>query len=258
MPVVWERQNDIAGSHQSIPMIKSDSRKNFQPPATIESDFRRLLKHDVSNVNYTYEQVHNWYDLDKDDYEPVYIRGQCTPIDWKSKVGNSDMSYNFKTTHDVKINKGDLAIREDGVIFYFSWNIQNHPNNQATQATECNTWFEITRHLDEQVDEDGKLVREAKTEIIVPKIPGIHIEYAGRPDYAPSQGSPGINPDHLITCSLQWNDHTKNVKINDEFVIGNYTYRVINVSMVEVQIDGKYGTLVMNARRIAGGDLSEQ
>lgn len=104
------------------------------------------------------------------------------------------------------------------------------------------------------MDEDGKLVREAKTEIIVPKMPGIHIEYAGRPDYASSQGSPGINPDHLITCSLQWNDRTQNVRINDEFVIGSYTYRVINVSMVEVQMDGKHGTLVMNARRIAGGD----
>lgn len=255
MPVVWERLNDIASSHETIPMMKKSSRKDFRPPVTIESDFKRYLEHDVENVNYTFEQLRDWFAVEEEDYEPVYLRAQYTPIDWKSKVGNSDMNYNFKTSHDILIQKGDLAIREDGVILFFSWNIQNHPNNQATQATECNTWFEIVRHKPEVTDDNGMLVQPASKEIIVPKMPGIHIEYAGRPDYAAAQGQPGINPDHLITCSLQWNDKTSKVRVNDEFVIGNFTYRVVNVSMVEVQIDGKHGTLVQNARRVAGGEI---
>lgn len=152
------------------------------------------------------------------------------------------MNYNFKTTHDEEIHKGDIAIREDGQILFFSWSIQVHPNNQATQATECNTWFEFVREMGEVVDENGFVLQEGRREVIAPRIPGIHVEYAGRPDYAASQGQPGINADHLITCSIQWNEYTQNIRVNDEFVIGNYTYRVINISMAEVQIDGKYGT----------------
>lgn len=258
MPVVWERLSDIADSFEKIPAISTGSRKNFRPPETIKSDFERYLNHDVPHVNYSFEVIHDWYVIDKDSYEPVYVRAQYTPIDWKSKVGNSDMNYNFKTTHDVEIHKGDIAIREDGLVLYFSWNIQDHPNNQATQATECNTWFEFYRNVDDKVDTDGILVEEAHQEIIAHKIPGIHVEYAGRPDYAAAQGQPGINADHLITCSVQWNAETRNIRVNDEFVIGDYTYRVINVSLVEIQIDEKYGTLVLNARRVAGGGIVEQ
>ena len=152
------------------------------------------------------------------------------------------MSYNFKTDHDVTIHKGDIALREDGVILFFSWNIQDHPNNQATQATECNTWFKIYRRMDEIVDENGFVLQPAYRDVIVPKMPGVHIEYAGRPDYAAAQGQPGINPDHLITCSLQWNEKTANIEVNDEFMIGDFTYRVVNISMAEVQIDREYGT----------------
>lgn len=258
MPVVWERLNKVVESFDKIPAREQSSRKDFRPPETIDSDFRRQLMHDIPNVNYTFEQVRDWFAIEAEDYKPIYLRAQYTPIDWKSKVGNSDMNYNFKTAHDTKIRKGDIAIREDGVILFFSWNIQNHPNNQATQATECNTWFEIYRNVDEEVDDKtGILIKEAYKKIIVEKMPGIHVEYAGRPDYAAAQGQPGINPDHLITCSLQWNEQTKNILVNDEFVIGEYTYRVVNVSMVEIQIDQKHGTLVLNARRVAGGGLSD-
>ncbi|MBQ6949091.1 MAG: transporter substrate-binding domain-containing protein, partial [Firmicutes bacterium] len=34
------------------------------------------------------------------------------PIDWKSKIGNSDMSTNFKTSYETLIQKGDYVIRE--------------------------------------------------------------------------------------------------------------------------------------------------
>ena len=98
----------------------------------------------------------------------------------------------------------------------------------------------------------------AHTEIIAPMIPCIHSEYAGRPDYAAAQGTPGINADHLITVYLQWNNKTKEIRVNDEFVLGAYTYRVINVSIAEVQIDREYGILTLNAKRIAGGGVTDE
>lgn len=175
------------------------------------------------------------------------------PIDWKSKIGNSDMSTNFKVSKRTHIRKGDMVIRQDGTIYLLNWNIQDHPNNWATQSTECNAYIEFIRAVPEVTDARGMLISEATTEVIAPSIPCIHTEYAGRPDYMASQGNPGINADHLITVNMQWNSKTQNIQINDEFKLGAFMYRVINVSIAEVQIDHEYGVLTLNAKRIAGG-----
>lgn len=217
------------------------SIKDFRPPSTIESDFKRLLDHHVPHVNFTFELVRDWYAAQEEDYTPIYLRAQQTTIDWKSKIGNSDMSTNFKTTHEIPIRKGDMVVREDGMIYLLNWNIQNHANNQATQSIECNATIEITREKPEQTDERGMLIEEAGREIIAPCIPCVHTEYAGRPDYSISQGVPGINADHLISVQLQWNDRTKNIRINDEFILGTFTYRIINIAIAQVNIDQTHG-----------------
>lgn len=253
--IVWDRRDDIQNAMRTIPPIVQKSTKDFRPPSTIEDDFRRLLQHDVPHVNFTYELVRDWYALQGKDYEPVYLRAQQTPIDWKSKIGNSDMASNFKTTHDIPIHKGDMVIREDGTVFLLNWTIQNHANNQATQCAECNATLEFTRHYDDVTDENGYLVQAGGRRVVVPSIPVIHVEYAGRPDYSNSASQPGLNPDHLITVNLQWNSTTKNIFLDDQFVIGVFTYRVVNISIAEVNIDKDYGILTLNAKRVAGEDV---
>lgn len=253
--IVWDRRENIRDAIPLIPPVVAKSRKDFRPPPTIEDDFRRLLQHDVPHVNYTYELVRDWYDLNSDTYEPIYIRAQQTPIDWKSKIGNSDMNSNFKATHDIPIHKGDMVIREDGIVFLLNWNVQNHANNQATQCSECNVTLEFTRHFDDVTNERGYFIEPGGRKVVVPPIPATQIEYAGRPDYSKTENIPGIAPDHLITVYLQWNPTTKNIFLNDQFVIGNFTYRVINISLVEVNIDKDYGILTLNAKRVAGEDV---
>lgn len=255
--IIWGRRKEIQGAYHPIPAMKKQSTKDFRPPPTIESDFRRLLTHDVPNVNYTFELIHDWYAANTSGYMPIYIRAQQTPIDWKSKIGNSDMSTNFKVTHDIPIYKGDIAVREDGAMFLLNWNIQNHPNNQASQSIECNAQQKFTRNKTEVTNDDGYLISEGGVSVVAPIIPCVHEEYAGRPDYAASQGVMGINADHLITVSLQWNEKTKDIRLNDEFIIGSFTYRVINISIAEVHIGKEHGILKLNARRVAGGGIVE-
>lgn len=255
--VVWDRRADIQAAKEKIPAIAARSTKDFRPPSTIEDDFRRLLNHDVPHVNFTFELVHDWYEINQEGYEPIYIRAQQTPIDWKSKIGNSDMSTNFKVTHDIPVHKGDIVIREDGTIFMLNWNVQNHANNQATQSIECNVSLEFTREFNDEVNSLGYLVNEGGRKVVAASIPAVHIEYAGRPDYMNAQGQLGITPDHLITVYLQWNPTTKNIFLDDEFVIGTFTYRVINISIAEVNIDKDYGVLTLNAKRVAGGDVMD-
>lgn len=244
---------DMEDHYSLIQAPVAGSTKSFCPPATIESDFERLLMHDVPNVNYTFDLIHDWYDHTENQEEHNFVRAQQTPIDWKSKIGNSDMSTNFKVSHRVEIHKGDMAIREDGLIYLLNWMVQNHPNNQATQSILCNARLTFTRLLPEEVDENGYLLRENATEVIAEALPCTHSEYAGRPDFALSQGAAGIMPDHLLNVSVQWNKRTRNIRIGDHFTLGDYTYRVVNISMAEVDIDEKHGVLILNARRVAGG-----
>lgn len=81
--------------------------------------------------------VHSWVDPQRSE-DPLYIRATYFPVDWKSKVGNSDASANFKTDWQTPIHKGDIIVRESGEILMLTWDIKEHMNNQATQAQICN------------------------------------------------------------------------------------------------------------------------
>lgn len=104
---------------------------------------------DMPNSNYTFELARDWYTRDEASYEPAFIRGMYFPINWKSKIGNSDANANFRTHLRVDIRKGDLIIREDGVIYMLNWQVQRHPNNQSTQAVDCNAFLAFYRDVDE-------------------------------------------------------------------------------------------------------------
>jgi len=304
--VVWDRETDIRNAMSTIPFKQKPSRENFKPPARILTDFERLLQHDVPNVNWTFELVHNWYYVntqtdeslanltnyqlrkmyddgcriirihhetsegtknvyyalsadgtyaETDEYEPEYIRAQQTSIDWKSKIGNSDMSTNFKTDYTHPIQKGDYAIREDGMLFMLNWNITLHANNQATQSTECNAIIDITREFPDETDDKGFLISAGGRRLVAAGLPVNHTEYAGRPDYSGASMQAGMHPDHLITVTCQWNTATRKIRLDDEFILGDFTYRVMNISLAEVQIDKDYGILVLNAKRVAGGSV---
>ena len=309
--VVWDRKEDISNARDIIEYTPLPSKEDFRPPATIESDFSRLLDHEVRHVNWTFELIHNWYyvstqtveslaalteierrrmyeggtriirihkivvvgEEEKEDndyyalspdgsyeltdaYQPEYIRGQQTSIDWKSKIGNSDMSTNFKTDYAHKIEKGDYVVREDGELFMLNWNITLHANNQATQSTECNAIIDITREFPDVTDSKGFLIEAGGRRPVAAGLPVSHQEYAGRPDYSGASGQAGMHPDHLITVSCQWNQTTRKIRLDDEFILGDFTYRIMNISLAEVQIDRDYGILTLNAKRVAGGSVN--
>ncbi len=321
--IVWDRTDDIRSAKKTIPFREMKSREDFRPPSTIETDFTRLLAHNVPHVNWTFELIHDWYycrtmtpamlaemseyelsemykvgtryfrchltedeieDEDKctcgcheepdgsltcyyklnedgtfertDEYAPVYIRAQQTAIDWKSKIGNSDMSSNFKTDYTQTVEKGDYVVREDGMLYMLNWNITSHANNQATQSVECNAVVDIMRKFPPVVDEKGFIIIEGGWRPVAARLPISHSEYAGRPDYSGASMQAGMHPDHLISVYCQWNATTRKIRLDDEFVIGDFKYRVINISLAEVQIDRDYGVLTINAKRVAGGSVN--
>lgn len=258
-----QRVEDIGQAKQLIPPILKDSKRDFRPPPTILSDFSRLLDHDVPNTNYTFELICDWFQAQKQGYTPIYIRGQQTPIDWKSKIGNSDMSNNFKTDYKVQIHKGDYVLRQDGQLFILSWQITNHPNNQATQSMKCNDYLTFKRKYEPLTDQFGYAIDDDTDVdqngycVVCSQVPASHSQYSGRPDYELLQGTVGLHPDHLITVYVQYNKVTDKIDINDQFVIGHSTYRAVLVYDGQIDISDNYGIIQILAKRVAGGGIDE-
>lgn len=106
--------------------------------------------------------------------------------------------------------------------------MQRHINNLSTQAIDCNAFIDFYREVDEVLDERGYLLEEAGRKVVVPSLPCVYSEYAGRPDYGTNYNTPGITPDHLLTVQVQFNSHTKEMRIGDKFTLMNTTYHIIH------------------------------
>lgn len=221
------------------------------------SDFSNLLQTDIPNFTKTFKLVRDWTRYDPNDETTFeWLRATYYPIDWKSKMGNSDMSENLKTDFSVLIRKGDILIDDEERPLMLNWNVQKHVNNQATQAVICNHYIKLERHVEAETDDRGFVKKDAYEQVLLDKYPVVLSDYAGRPDYAASQGIPGIHADMLITGQIQVTEATKEIRINDEFNYGTFRYRIVNISYPEVSIDGAYGIINFNARRVAGKEAA--
>lgn len=97
------------------PVQLTPSARSFYVPPTVLSDFSNLIRTDIPNFTDTFRLIHDWTAYNPEDESTFeWLRATYYPIDWKSKMGNSDMSQNLKTDFSVAIHKGDLLIREDG------------------------------------------------------------------------------------------------------------------------------------------------
>lgn len=239
--------------------VYTDSSRAFYIPPTSKSDFVNLLHTQVDNFTGTYVVLEDWYVQYDEGYEPTYVRATYYPIDWKSKVGNSDMSDNFKAGYEgVVLKKGDIVQSEDGNPMMLNWKVSKHINNQASQAIMCNAYLNIERHKAEETDEYGYVIEPEEWRCIVDEMPASITPYAGRPDYATSNNTPGIIADSLYTCQVQLNRQTRELRINDQFTYGGMRYRIVNIDWSETDIEQQYGVLNLNMRRVSGGEAEDE
>jgi len=261
----------------SIPYVPQGTSKRFRVPRTLAADFDAFLDRDIPNTNMNFELLHCWYDKFEQGYEPTYIRGEIYPDSTKSRYENTDNNMNLRCSLTSGIRKGDMVIEPDGTIYILDWEVHLQSNNAPTRAVRCNMVLNVVRHqdtieVDENtivgedgvlIDEDGFVIEQKPQEdtsyltdqtlTIVEDIPCNAYRYDGRPEYVAVSGTPGADPNALTLMTVQYNDQTKNIHIDDEFVWGDETYFIIDVNRVGVNIGGQYGVLKLQAKKKAGG-----
>lgn len=243
----------------SIPYIPQPTNKRFHVPRTLAADFDAFLARDIPNTNMDFEILKDWYDREKEGYEPSYVRGEIYADSTKSRYENTDNNMNIRCSVTSGIRKGDMLIQPDGTIFVLDWAVSLQSNNAPSRALRCNLKIEVKRfsnHESGDYDEDGFLIRNKRQDgydVIVPSMPCNAYRYDGRPEYVTVSATPGTVANALTLMTIQYNDKTKNIHVNDVFDWGDETYRIIDIDRVGVDISGEFGTLKLQAKKAEGG-----
>lgn len=239
----------------SIPYVPQGTSKRFRVPRTLAADFTAFLNQDIPNQVMDFELVPDWYARYEDGYEKKYIRGEIYPDSTKSRYENTDNNMNFRADVHSGIKKGDMIIQPDKTIFILDWFVALESNNAPSRALRCNMLLNIKRYVEEEVDDDGYVIEHEHFEDVVPEIPANAYRYDGRPEYSAVSGTPGLSPNALTIMTVQYNSMTKNIQESDRFAWGGDMYEIVDVNTVGLDIGGDFGTLKLQAKKMAGGLL---
>ena len=239
----------------SIPYVPQGTSKRFRVPRTLAADFDAFLNRDIPNTNMDFELLHDWYDKFNDNYEPTYIRGEIYADSTKSRYENTDNNMNLRCSVTSGIRKGDMVIEPDGTVYILDWEVHLQSNNAPTRALRCNMTLNIKRFQEAEVDDLGYVIHNSEDGFvdIVKDLPCNAYRYDGRPEDVTVSGTPGQTVNALTLFTVQYNEQTKEIHIDDEFLWGDETYYIVDINRVGVNIGGQYGTLKMQAKKKPGG-----
>ena len=239
----------------SKPYIAEASNTRFYVPRTLAADFTEFLSNDIPHMVMDFKLLPDWYDQFKEGYEAKIIRGEIYSDSTKSRYSNTDNNMNFRADVNSGIKKGDMLVDPDGTIYVLDWEVALQSNNAPSRALRCNMNLSISRYFDEVTDEKGYLVQEGGHRFLFENLPANAYRYDGRPEYSITSNEPGVVPNALTLLTLQYNDLTKQIRLEDQFVWGNETYVVIDINYVGVNQIRESGVLTLQAKKAAGGML---
>ena len=238
----------------SRPYVPQGSTAMFVLPPTLASDFDNFLDGDLPNQVMNFELVDDWYaELEDRGYHPIFVRGELYPDSTKSRYEDTDNNMNIRCSLTSGIKKGDIMIPEGrNEIFVLDWEVAPESNNLPSRALRCNMYLNVRRWMPEKVDDLGYLIQPEGWCHVCAEMPANAYRYDGRPEYSAVYGTPGIAANALTLLTVQYNRHTKDIRVDDRFIWGNEEYTIIDVNYVGVGLDNK-GTIKLQARKTAGG-----
>ena len=199
--------------------------------------------------------LQDWYAQFEEDYEPQIIRAEFYTNSAKSRYSNTDNEVNFRADVASGIRKGDMVIASNNnEVYLLDWAVTLQSNNAPSRALRCNMNLTVKRYTPEIVDDLGMLVQPEGEVTIVDALPANAYFYDGRSaSYYAAPGNPGITPEVNALLTVQLNEQTKNLRIKDEFLWGNDTFSIVDISYSGVNREGTSGCLTLQALQKPGG-----
>lgn len=232
-----------------------ESSSRFYVPRTLKSDFDRFLENDIPGSVGDFVLLPDWYAKEDPEYIPTIIRGELYPDSTKSRYSNTDNNLNFRSGIDSEIKKGDMIIGPDDTIYLLDWDVPPQPNNRMSRALRCNALMTFSTYAQEEVDDDGFLIKEAGWVSLAENLPCNAYRHDGRLEFSANAHIPGVIPNTVTLVSVQLNNRTKKIKADDIFIWGSDTYVIADVNLVGVNMAGTSGVIQLQAKKKAGGAL---
>lgn len=239
----------------STPYTPTPSSSRFYVPTTLQSDFDNFLNQNIPGAVEDFILLPSWYDQFEESYEAKTIRGEIYPDSTKSRYKNTDNNLNFRASLSSGIKKGDMLIDSRGAIYVLDWDIPPEPNNRMSRALRCNIRLTFQRYQEEVVDDDGYLIQEEGFTTIVDSLPCNGYRYDGRLEYTTNAEKPGLIPNSVTYITVQYNEQTKNLRVDDTFIWRDFHYTIVDIDYSGLNIDGTAGTLCLQAKKKAGGAI---
>lgn len=221
--------------------------------APVREAFEDYIDTEIPNVTSDVYHCRNYEEFKNDWSQYEKIRAMTSVINWKSSIGGSDSTRNFRTKLDVDLRRGDYIYDiPSGVIGMITWNVDNMPDCKKTQVSSCNIYTTVYRKVGQTLDDDARVIEEAHEEIIAENYPAVYAGMYGRYDYEQRMNTPGIFPDQKIEVKIQFNDVTKQIESGDLLDIHGVQHRVIFTTYSFVDIDCDGGYIILTCERAAG------
>lgn len=147
-----------------------------------------------------------------------------------------------------KLKVGDY-LQADGDTFIVAY-LKNlkFPTCSEVQVQICNNKVTISRFQKEVIDNRGKIVTPARDIDIVSDIYSVIMSSGYQ--FQTYNGSIGIIPTNTIAIQMQYNNSTKNIKIDDTLIYFNSTYRIESFDYGQANMDNQDGMFIIFAKKI--------
>lgn len=220
--------------------------------APVKQAFDDYMNTDIPNTTGTFKQCEDFslYRNDWDEYPD--LRCMTSVINWKSSIGGSDSTRNFRVSLDTPIHRGDLIYDPmSNSVGMLTWHIENMPDCHRSQISTCNAYMSVKRNVPEKLDEmTGMVIQEASTKLVVDHMPICYGGMYGRYNYEVSNNTPGIMPDQKIEIRVQWNPETMDIKNGDFVIVRNVEHRVMFITWDYLDADDAHGYIVLTCERV--------
>jgi hypothetical protein len=207
----------------------------FYVPPQIDSDFQSAVNSKIGT-----EFTVNFDSLNT-------VRAIVPELDYRAKQTGTNGTKPLYAEID-KLKIGDYIQDSNNDTYIVAYlKDEKFPKCSKIQVQICNYKVTITRFQEEEIDMDGNVTVPQGDNPIVTDVYSIVI--MGGYEFRTNGGGVGVVPSDQLGLQVQYNDSTKNIKINDTFVYFNAKYRIENIDYSQVDING-LGIMIAFAKKV--------
>lgn len=212
--------------------------KYYIPPK-MKQNYDDFLKTDVCHDLYYCK------DSSLNTPEWIFFRGEISPINFKSKQYSSDNSFNLRFSIDEDIQKGDI-ISYDNKQYLVTWQVNKDKIDSKKSIIELmpyNLTFRRKSLGRPKVDNTtGNIIEETQDNTVcitrAMNVSGSHLELRLK------TGQPGLFASSRFTITVQANEDTKKIMVDDYFNLMGYQYVIRDILYNQLNYDGETGLII--------------